>query len=251
MIEIKGLSFSFAGQSALLDINLSITRGEKVAILGPNGSGKSTLLKVIAGLIFPQKGEYVFEGTLINKKTFKSKEFTRKFRKNVQIVFQEPDVMLFNPTVYDEIAFGLRVFGIDNEEEKVIEVARMLLIDKLLERSIYNLSGGEKQKVAIAACLVVEPSLLLLDEPTAYLDTKSTLTLSKIIRDSDMTVITAVHDIHTARLFADRFVALSSEHKKVFDGTFDELYSNREKLRDYGIHIFDDAECVKEEENGG
>ncbi len=248
MIEFRGVFF---GKEALNDVSLRVKPSEKVVLLGPNGSGKSTLLKIIAGLLFPGRGEYIFWGTGITKKIFKDRNFRRDFRRRVQIVFQEPDIMLFNPTVYDEIAFGLRVFNYDNENERVENIAKNLFIDSLLERPVYELSGGEKQKVAIASTLVLEPDVLLLDEPTAYLDMKSTFRLSKIVKKSKITVVAAVHDIHTARLLGDRYIVLSNSHKIVFDGSFDELISERKVLSEYGIHILDDFECVKEERNGG
>ncbi|WP_293445143.1 ABC transporter ATP-binding protein, partial [Persephonella sp.] len=131
MIELKNLSYRYGENHALKDINLTVNKGEKIVILGVNGSGKSTLLKVINGLIFPEKGEYLYKGRKITKKAFRDRDFAKSFRKEVVLLFQNPDNMLFNPTVYDEIAFGLRQLGIEDKDRIKIWAGR-LKIDHLL-----------------------------------------------------------------------------------------------------------------------
>ena len=139
MIEVKNLSFSYEDILALDNVNFSMGN-EKVVLLGSNGSGKSTLLRILAGLYFA-KGEYFFDGIKITKKSV-----NKEFRKKIGILFQNPDSMIFNPTVFDEIAFSLREFGFSDIEDRVIEIAKKFNIEKLLKKSPLNLSGGEKTK---------------------------------------------------------------------------------------------------------
>lgn len=223
MIELFNVTHYFRKTLALYKINLKVEFGEKIVLLGPNGSGKSTLLKIIAGLIYPKEGEYYFEGKKIDKKKLKKKEYEKNFRRKVQILFQEPDIMLFNPTVYDEIVYGLHTFGLEQAEERIQKVVELLEIGDLLERPVYLLSGGEKAKVALASVFVIDPLLVLLDEPTAYLDMDSKRRLCHYILKGSFTSIITMHDIHLAKYFGNRFIVLSEEHKIVFDGVFEEL----------------------------
>ncbi len=245
MIELLDIDFYFGKTPALKDINITIKEGEKIVLLGPNGSGKSTLLKIIAGLIFPKKGKYLYNGVHINARKLKDKEFEKTFRKSVQIMFQEPDIMLFNPSVYEEIAFGPLLFGMYNVEERVKRISDLLGITGLLKRPVYLLSGGEKAKVALASILVLEPALLLLDEPTAYLDIKSTKKLCGIIKEGSFTTLVAMHDIHIAKHFGRRFIVISKEHRVVFDGTYSELLKSN-VVENYSFFEPEEIECNRE-----
>ncbi|MDQ7056373.1 MAG: ABC transporter ATP-binding protein [Persephonella sp.] len=118
IVNLKGVECGYGAVPVLKDISFQVNNGEKVVVLGVNGSGKSTLLKLLNGLIFPCSGEYFYKGEKITEKRLKNKEFNRIFRKEVVLLFQNPDSMLFNPTVYDEIAFGLRQLG---EDKKLID----------------------------------------------------------------------------------------------------------------------------------
>ena len=217
LIKIKELFYSYGENNALVDINLSVKKGEKVVVLGVNGSGKSTLLKIINALIFPEKGEYFYKEKKITKKAFKERDFARNFRKDVVFLFQNPDSMLFNPTVYEEMAFGLRQLGVEDKDRIKIWAER-LKIDHLLNRSPFDLSGGEKQKVCLASLLVLEPEVLLLDEPTANLDPRSTDWLIEFLFGLNKTIITTTHNLYIASELGERAVVLGENHSVLYDG---------------------------------
>lgn len=230
MIELKSVSFRYGLNLALDDISFQVSEGEKVVLIGVNGCGKSTLLKLIAGLIFPQKGEYTFRGKLISRDSLKDKEFNLKFRKEVSMMFQNTDLMLFNPTVYDEIAFGLRQFELGDIEDRVRYWAQLFNLTKLLDKSPFELSGGEKQKVCLASLLAVEPSLLLLDEPTSNLDPRTTGWLVEFLQDLNITLLTTTHNLSLAAELGSRGIVLSEDHKVIYDGNVEELIKNEELL---------------------
>ncbi len=225
LINIKNGFFYYEDNVALENINLEIKEKEKLILLGNNGSGKSTLLRVMAGLYFLKRGEYLFEGNLVKKRNVK-----KDFRKKVGILFQNPDAMIFNPTVYDEIAFSLKEFGFDNVNDRVVEIAKEFGIEKLLKKSPIALSGGEKQKVMLASVMVYKPKLLLLDEPTAAMDPRTTGWLIDFIYELDITTVIATHDLAVAYELSDRAVVMSEEHKIVFDGDMEELMKNLDVL---------------------
>ncbi len=221
-IEVKNLNFSYEDYLALEDVNFSIEEGEKVSFLGNNGSGKSTLLRILAGLYFT-KG-YFFDGVEVNKRNAK------EIRKKVGILFQNPDSMIFNPTVFDEIAFSLKQFGFEDVEERVLEIAKIFKIEHLLKKSPLNLSGGEKQKVMLAAILVYEPEILILDEPTAAMDPRTTGWFIEFIGELKQTIVLATHDLAVAYEATDRSIVLDESHKIVYDGEIESLMKNVELL---------------------
>jgi cobalt/nickel transport system ATP-binding protein len=223
MIEVKNLSFSYEDILALDNVNFSMGN-EKVVLLGSNGSGKSTLLRILAGLYFA-KGEYFFDGIKITKKSV-----NKEFRKKIGILFQNPDSMIFNPTVFDEIAFSLREFGFNDIEDRVNEIAKKFNIEKLLKKSPLNLSGGEKQKVMLASILVYEPKLLLLDEPTAAMDPRTTGWFIDFMYELQTPAIVATHDLAVAYEISNRAVVMSEEHKIIFDGDMEELMKDLDTL---------------------
>lgn len=173
VFDLKNISYSYVGKiDALKNITLKIDRGEQVSIIGSNGSGKSTLLAILNGLIYPTSGEFYAFDNQITEEVFdaiKDNEFRSFFRTKVGFVFQNSDVQLFSPTVFDEIAFGPLQLNVAPEEVKsrVEDVLEMMNITKLRDRSPHTLSGGEKKKVCIATVLVNNPDVLLLDEPSA------------------------------------------------------------------------------------
>jgi cobalt/nickel transport system ATP-binding protein len=218
LIEVKNLSFFYENVLAVDNVSFSIEKNEKIVLLGNNGSGKSTILRILAGLYFPKKGEYLLDGVKITKKNVK-----KEFRKNIGILFQNPDAMIFNPTVYDEIAFSLKEFGFDNIDDRINEITKKFRIEKLLKKSPLELSGGEKQKVMLCAILVYEPKVLLLDEPTAAMDPRTTGWFIDFMYELDMTCIIATHDLAVAYELSDRAVVMSEEHKIIYDGDMEEL----------------------------
>jgi cobalt/nickel transport system ATP-binding protein len=225
IVSIKNGYFYYDDNLALENINLEIKEKEKTVLLGNNGSGKSTLLRIIAGLYFLNRGEYFFEGRLVKKRKVK-----KEFRSKVGILFQNPDAMIFNPSVYDEIAFSLKEFGFDNIDDRVLKIAKEFKIEHLLKKSPLELSGGEKQKVMLASIMVYEPKLLLLDEPTAAMDPRTTGWFIDFMYELDITALVATHDLAVAYELSDRAVVMSEDHKIVYDGDMEELMADIDTL---------------------
>lgn len=199
--------------AALTEVSLSIERGERVALLGANGSGKSTLLRLLDGLYFAQSGEIAFDGRKLEPSALDDDAFAFDFRRRVGLVFQDADVQLFNPTVLDEVAFGPLQLRWPPERvlERVEETLRVMEIAHLRGRPPHRLSGGEKKRVALASVLVLEPEILLLDEPTAGLDPRSESQIIDLLigwGQGARTVITATHDLGLVEDIAGRAVIL-------------------------------------------
>ena len=171
MIEVKDVSYSYSGVTALRNINLHIEKGEAVALMGPNGSGKSTLLKLINGIVSPDRGIYRFNTQEITRQKLSDNKFAKSFHQQIGFVFQNSDTQLFCADVYDEVAFGPRQMGFDETEveNRVNDCLRLLDIQDFKSRPPYHLSGGEKRKVATACVLSLNPEVLVLDEPMSGL----------------------------------------------------------------------------------
>ncbi len=207
MLEIKNLNYSYPdGKEALKDINIKIDNNETIAIVGANGAGKSTLIKTIVGIFLTTQGDIIVDGEKVTKKTLSS------IRKKVGVVFQNPDDQLFMNKVYDDIAFGPRNYN-------------NLDIEKLSERSPNNLSGGEKRKVAIATVLSMEPSIILFDEPTSFLDAKGKRMLIETLKNINTTKIIATHDLDMVKDICERVIVLK-EGKIMADGNPKEVFSD-------------------------
>ena len=234
MIRIEGVSHAADdGTPTLREVSLEIAAGEQVVLLGANGSGKSTLLKLIDGLVFPSAGRYVYDGTPITPAQLKRADYNRRFRREVALLFQNPDTMLFNPTVFDEIAFGLRQLSPDDERdvgERVQHWAGVVGVSAHLHRPPFTLSGGEKQKVCLAALLALEPRVLLLDEPTAALDPRSTGWLIDLLQELHVTTLTATHNLSMAPELGERALVLGEDHRLLHDGPIEPFLGNRELL---------------------
>ncbi len=206
---VRDVWFRYHQALALTNLSMEVGRGERLALLGANGSGKSTLLRLLAGLSFPERGEISFFGESLTEQRFKEEAFFYSFRRRVGLVFQNPDVQLFNPSVFDEVAFGPLQLRWPKAEirERVEAVLASMGIGHLRDRAPHRLSGGEKKRVALASVLVTDPEVLLLDEPSAALDP---LSQSKIVdllvswKNGSKTVITATHDLGTLEDIADR-----------------------------------------------
>jgi cobalt/nickel transport system ATP-binding protein len=215
---------------ALVGFDVRIEAQERVVLLGANGSGKSTLLKILNGLIHPSSGEYRYAGERIDAARLRDRDFARRFRQETVLLFQNPDAMLFNATVYDEIAFGLRQLEVSDLDARVRHWADVAGLASLLDRPPYALSGGEKQKLCLAALLALRPRLLLLDEPTAALDPRASGWLVDLLQELAVTTVTATHNLSMAPELGDRALVLDEQHRLVYDGPVDALLADRERL---------------------
>ena len=213
--EVVDVHYAYQATPALRGLTLVIEQGERVALVGANGSGKSTLLRLLDALCFPLRGRISAFGELLSEERLQDDETALAFRRRVGFVFQNPDVQLFCPTVFDEIAFGPLQLGWPKDEirERVAASLREFSIEQLRDRPPHRLSGGEKKRVALASVLILNPDVLLLDEPTAGLDPQSASQLIDFLvqcQGSGRTVITATHDLHLVESVADRCVVLQS-----------------------------------------
>ncbi|UCE29357.1 MAG: ABC transporter ATP-binding protein [Candidatus Bathyarchaeota archaeon] len=203
LLTVKNIHFRYPGNVQVLNgASFSAERGEVVAIIGSNGSGKTTLLLIAAGLLDPQNGL-----VLLGEKPLR--EQLPEARKKIGLVFQDPNDQLFNPTVYDEIAFTLRQL-LSSEEEverKVRQVAQKLKLGNLLARPPFKLSMGEKRRVTLASVLAYDPDILLLDEPTANLSVKYVEETEQVImnaKNAGKAVVIASHDVEFVANVSDR-----------------------------------------------
>lgn len=233
MIECKNLSYSYQDFQlneieVLKDVSFKIDKDEKVLLLGINGSGKSTLLKLLNGLLYAKSGEFYFKESLVNKKYLKTN--SKDFRKSISLQMQDPSSMLFNPSVYDEIAFGLKHFGFENIDERVHHYAKKFEIENILKSSPLSLSGGQKQKVLLASLLCVEPEVLLLDEPTAHLDPPTTGWLVEFLDSLDVTALISTHNISLGKELAERAIVIGANHEIIYDASVDALLEDMPTL---------------------
>jgi cobalt/nickel transport system ATP-binding protein len=208
VFEVRDVTFRYHRVTALDGLSLTIRAGKRVALLGANGSGKSTLLRLLDGLAFPERGSILFQGESLTEDRLQEVEFGYQFRRRVGLVFQNPDVQLSSPTVFDEVAFGPLQLGWPKEEvrRQVAEMLEVMKITQLKDRSPHHLSSGEKKRVALASVLVLDPEVLLLDEPTAALDPKSASQMVDFLvgwRGGVKTVITATHHLDIVEEIAD------------------------------------------------
>jgi cobalt/nickel transport system ATP-binding protein len=219
MLELDNVGFAWPdGGSVISNLSLHIAPGEKVVLLGANGCGKSTLLKLMNGLVFPETGSVSWHGKPLTAQSIKEREFARDFRRRCVLLFQHPEAMLFNPTVRDEIAYGPRQLGLADVDVRVAHWAAELNLASLLDKAPFALSGGEKQKLALACLLALDPELLLLDEPGASLDPATVGWLVDTLVHSERTVVVSTHNLSMAAELGSRCVVLGQGGKILFDG---------------------------------
>jgi tungstate transport system ATP-binding protein len=208
LIAVKGLNHSYGERAILENINLSVDRGEVLALIGPTGAGKTTLLRIIDLLEVPSAGEIYFNGKCIPR----SGKQRLEIRRRMSFIHQKPQV--FNLSVYDNVACGLGWRGEERNRiaGKVDHILEMVGLEDYKDRNARTLSGGEAQRVALARSLVLEPEVLLLDEPTANLDPVSTAKIEQLIsyvaRQRNTTMIMATHDMSQGQQLADRIGVL-------------------------------------------
>ena len=200
LIEIKNLSYKYENNDkfpyAIKDINLNIDKGDFIAIIGNTGSGKSTLIKHINALIKPTSGELLYDGINIFSKDYNLKELRRK----IGMVFQYPDYQLFAETVLEDVSYAATNYGYNKEESEkmALNILNILGIENLKDRSPFLLSGGEKRKVAFAGSIVLNPEIIILDEPEAGLDPSSRVFLFGLLKDLNKkgkTIIFITHNL--------------------------------------------------------
>ncbi len=222
--ELTHLSYAYAdGTHALTDITLQIPKGKKIALLGHNGAGKSTLFQHLNGILKPTAGSISFQGKALNY----SRKALKELRQQVGIVFQDADNQLFSGTVKQDIAFGPLNLGWTTEiiEEKIAWAIAKTEVESLLDKPIHFLSVGQKKRVAMAGVLAMEPSVLLLDEPTAGLDnyySAQVLQYLAMLENGERTILLATHDISLAYEWADQIVVME-DGRIIYNGNPVEL----------------------------
>lgn len=244
IIEVKNLVFTY-GQGtpfvthAVNDVSFSVERGEIIGLIGHTGSGKSTVVQQLNGLIKPESGEILLDGKNIHT-DFNS---LREVRFRVGLVFQYPEYQLFEETAFKDIAYGPTNMGLSEDEvnERVRYAAKLVgLKDELLEKSPFDLSGGEKRRVAIAGIIAMKPDVLVLDEPTAGLDPKGRdmilLRIKEYRDETDAAVIIVSHSMEDMAKTADKLLVMNKGQIEMFD-TVSNVFENAERLSEIGLDI--------------
>jgi len=217
-IELDRVTFSYSPDEdpVLKEFSMQIEQGSCVILRGDNGSGKTTVFRILNGLSFPEKGSYRFNGTEITKEYLKKNEHAKRFHKQIGYLFQNPDLMLFNATVYDEIAFGPRQMGLEETEveQRVKDCMKLFEVSELSGKAPYHLSGGQKKRVAFAAVMALNPEVLILDEPFAGLDRKTISWMKTFfgeLKQNGKTLLIATHDENLPEGLSDQVVDLSPD----------------------------------------
>lgn len=232
-IIVEHVSYSYPdGSLALDDVSFVVQQGEAVALVGPSGAGKSTLLLCLSGFLFPQKGEIYIAGFKLTKKN------VREIRKKVGLIFQNPDDQLFMPTLYDDVAFGLINRGVDGDEldrrvRKAIEERGLKGLEKKFPG---HLSGGQKRLASLATVLVMEPEILLTDEPSSNLDPKSRRDLINNLASLNNTRIIASHDLEMALDLCRRAILLD-RGKIAKDGDAVTIMSDEKLMEEHNLEV--------------
>ncbi len=244
IFELEDVTFSYLGKFlALGGIDMKIRQSEKISILGANGTGKSTLLQLLDGLIFHDRGHIKAFGRELSEKVFNDEAFSRFFRSKVGFIFQNSDAQLFSPTVKEDIVFGPLQLGVDREEIKrrFDKLTDLLRIQDLISRSPHQLSIGERRKVAIASTLIMEPEVIILDEPTAGLDPFTSRQIIDIVLEAHQegkTLITATHDLHIVEEISDTVYVLNGLKKIIRSAPAGELLKDVPFLKENNlVHI--------------
>ncbi len=244
LLEIKNLSHVYSAgtpfqHAALHDVSLCIERGEFIGLIGHTGSGKSTLIQHLNGLLKPTSGKVLFQGEDI----WKDVKFTRETRYHVGLVFQYPEYQLFEETVFKDIAFGPKNMGLSEEEirARVLRAAGFVgIAESELEKSPFDLSGGQKRRVAIAGVIAMEPEVLILDEPTAGLDPAGRESILQNIRDyqkaQNATVIMVSHSMEEIASNVSRLVVMN-DGSVVMTGSPREVFANAQELMAIGLDV--------------
>ena len=244
ILQVQNLNYIYSAgtpfeHQALHDVSFSVSRGEFIGIIGHTGSGKSTLMQQLNGLLKPTSGKILLDG----KDIWSDKKLTRQARFRVGLVFQYPEYQLFEETVYKDIAFGPKNMGLkaDEIDRRVREAAAIVgLTEAQLEVSPFDLSGGQKRRVAIAGVIAMEPEVLILDEPTAGLDPVGREEILKNIEDyrrkHNATIMMVSHSMDDVARLTDRLLVMNGSHLAM-DGTPAEVFTRAEELVEMGLNI--------------
>ena len=244
ILEVKNLTHTYSGNTpfindAVSDVSFMINKGEIIGIIGHTGSGKSTLVQHLNGLLQPTMGKVLFE----NVDIWENPKEIRKIRSKVGLVFQYPEYQLFEETVFKDIAFGPSNMGLSGEElkETVLETCKIVGVKpEFFEKSPFDLSGGEKRRVAIAGVMAMKPQVIVFDEPTAGLDPKGREDVANIIQNyrkaTDATVIIISHSMEDMAEVADKILVMN-EGKLAFFDTPKEVFGKEQELSDMGLKV--------------
>ena len=244
VLEVKNLQHTYSidtpfEHTALKDVTFSVQRGEFIGVIGHTGSGKSTLMQHLNGLLKPTGGSVLLDG----KDIWSDKKLTRQSRFQVGLVFQYPEYQLFEETVYQDIAFGPKNMGLKQEEidRRVREAAALVgLTEEQLQVSPFDLSGGQKRRVAIAGVIAMEPEVLILDEPTAGLDPEGREEILSNIdtyrKTKNATIMMVSHSMNDVARLADRLLVMNGA-ALAMDGTPLEVFARADELLAMGLDI--------------
>ena len=233
IISVSDLSFGYDSKRKVLEnINFQLKKGESVGLVGANGVGKSTLLRILVGLNTGFLGDVMVNNIPLEKKNLKT------IRKNVGYVFQDADSQLFMSTVFDDVAFAPRNYGMSEAEvnEKTMEALKVVHIEQLKDKQIYKLSGGEKKLASIATILSTEPDVILMDEPSVALDPKNRRNLINILNRLNQAKIIASHDLNMIMDTCERTILLS-DGKIIKDGNTKEILLDKELMEESGLEL--------------
>ena len=244
ILEVKNLTHTYDGNTpfmhdAVKNVSFSVEQGEVIGIIGHTGSGKSTLVQHLNGLLKATDGEILLEGVNI----WANKKNIRAIRSRVGLVFQYPEYQLFEDTVYKDIAFGPKNMGLSDLEisSRINEICELVGIkQEYLEKSPFDLSGGEKRRVAIAGVMAMKPEIIIFDEPVAGLDPKGRNDVIKMIADYsnryNATVLIVSHNMEDMALIADKLIVMNKGELAMFDTT-QNVFRQHELLRDMGLNV--------------
>ena len=244
ILQVQNLTHTYSSgtpfeHTALENINFSVQRGEFIGVIGHTGSGKSTLMQHLNGLLKPTSGKVILDG----KDIWSDKKLTRQARFRVGLVFQYPEYQLVEETVYKDIAFGPKNMGLPKEEidRRVRQAADFVgLTEQQLEVSPFDLSGGQKRRVAIAGVIAMEPEVLILDEPTAGLDPvgreEILMNIQRYREAKNATIMMVSHSMNDVARLSDRLLVLNGSHI-AWDGTPDEVFRHAKELEQIGLDI--------------
>lgn len=241
LFKCENLSFSYDHNTPILEnLNLTIYSGEAVSILGANGCGKSTLLKMFSGLLFPSSGKLMAFGEGLTAHSMRNDSFAHQYHRRIGFIFQDSDVQLFCNSVEEELAFGLlqQGFSVDETRSRIDDIVKLLGIEHLIDKTPFKLSGGEKKKVAIAATLLMNPEVLILDEPTNALDPKTQHWLVQLLNhlhQAGKTLIVTTHNLDLVGQLTTRGILFNEMHQIVADDELSKIMANHDLLRQVNL----------------